>query len=677
MVKKYRKIEFKIIIPVLVFMIISAIVLQILAGRHAEDILEDSIQEKLGHLQKEFYNQLDQTIYEAWLTAQLFSHQGTIDALKTEPDTARELLLMQFRDKPAAQEAIGNDAGPYNIRFYKADGQLLLNTGSSRQNDKFGRNLSVNVKKVLKTGKAIEGFEVTNMGAYIHAVIPLISNNKIVGAVEAYCSPEYLTESMSDSVTNYMLFSTRKNINSYKGKKPFIGNHVLEAGNEKYLDLLDADLLNAVSEEKQLVRKNLIAVSAVPVLDSAGGFEGIAVLVFDIPNLVDKNKQFVQFMGVMEIIWLLFVFIFSYFLIRRVVTRPIRQIISVTEHLGGGDLRELFDEKRRDEIGFLGKSLNTVFSKIRNDLASLKSSAENVYYAGDQLNNTSQNVSQGSSEQAASVEEVSASMEQMSANIEQNNNNAQVTEKEIFLASASVYEGSKSVKKTADLMKTIDEKIQIVDQIAKQTNILALNASVEAANAGEAGEGFSVIAREIRELAEKSRRAAIDIQEATETGVNISEKSNKELTDIVKKMERAVELIKQISNAGKEQKHGVDQVNGGVEQLNRVTQQNAAVAEEMATNAEELVSQSEMLKNIVASYKISDKTQEEADADLNLDNLKRDTGFITETTDDDDDSFESFSDTTTKTPEHKSGNGDGFTYDLDDDSVSDDDFEKF
>ena len=266
-------------------------------------------------------------------------------------------------------------------------------------------------------------------------------------------------------------------------------------------------------------------------------------------------------------------------------------------------------------------------------------------------------------------------MEEMSANIEQNNNNAQITEKDIFLASASVYEGSKSVKRTAELMMKIDDKIQVIDQIAKQTNILALNASVEAANAGEAGEGFSVIAREIRLLAEKSQMAAIDIQEATEIGVTISEKSNTELTDIVKKMEKAVEKVKQITSSGKEQKHGVDQVNAGIEQLNRVTQQNAAVAEEMATNAEELVSQSEMLKNIVDAYQISDNEQAIADAGLNLEGYE----YIKEDTEVDiniDDSFTDFGMEKQET-EKSTKQENGYTFDLKEENVSDDDFEIF
>lgn len=285
------------------------------------------------------------------------------------------------------------------------------------------------------------------------------------------------------------------------------------------------------------------------------------------------------------------------------ISKPINMFIRELENISRGNYSKQIIYLRRDELGKLSNQINGTLQALNKTINAVNSSVRETKNVSIQLSNTSQQIAEGSSEEAASVEQILSSMEQMSANIEQNVSNAKKTEKEIYLASAAVYEGNKSVGSTAELIANMEEKLNIINEIAKQTNILALNASVEAATAGSFGKGFAVIAREIRELSEITQNAAVEIQAAINKSVAVSTKANSQLSDIVVKMENTSTMVKQIVTSSLEQESGVTQVKNGMQQLNNVTQKNAAIAEEMTSIAQEFSAHSEKLLNSIEANK--------------------------------------------------------------------------
>ena len=194
-------------------------------------------------------------------------------------------------------------------------------------------------------------------------------------------------------------------------------------------------------------------------------------------------------------------------------------------------------------------------------------------------------------------------MEEMSATIHQNSENATLTEKISKQGADGIVEIANSAKKSMDAIRKISEKTAVVTQIAQQTNILAINAAIEAARAGQMGKGFAVVAEEVRKLAEISQNAAVEINELSAINLKMTEETGHFLNDILPNIQKTAQMVKDIASASSEQSTNSQQISRAIDQLSKVTQQNSAASEQMSSSSEELESQAEILKDAILFFK--------------------------------------------------------------------------
>jgi methyl-accepting chemotaxis protein len=240
--------------------------------------------------------------------------------------------------------------------------------------------------------------------------------------------------------------------------------------------------------------------------------------------------------------------------------------------------------------------------KLNEMVAGISESADNLEKASKEINNKSNNLSNGANNQAESSQEVASSMEEMASNIQQNSDNSKATEKISQETAQKSEEIGKAANESLSSIHNIADKITVISDIAFQTNILALNAAVEASRAGEYGKGFSVVASEVKKLAERSKAAADEIHEYTQAGVSTTEKAQQMITKVVPDIEKTSRLVQEISAASHEQNEGANQVNQALQSLNQITQENLGLFEDLRNNASNLSQQAGVLKNITSYF---------------------------------------------------------------------------
>ena len=281
------------------------------------------------------------------------------------------------------------------------------------------------------------------------------------------------------------------------------------------------------------------------------------------------------------------------------------EITLAAQEISNGNLT--VDIRERSQQDKLMQALSAMVAGLTRTVTDIRSIAGEVASASQSISTASVQVSKGASAQAAAAEEASSSMEEMVSNIKQNADNAQQTDKIANKSAKDAQESGKSVLEAVAAMKEIANKISIIEEIARQTNLLALNAAIEAARAGEHGKGFAVVAAEVRKLAERSQKAAGEINQLSATTLKVSEKSGEMLDKLVPDIQRTAELVQEISAASKEQDTGAEQINKALQQLEQVIQQNASAAEEMASTTEELTGQSDQLVSALSFFQTGEE----------------------------------------------------------------------
>lgn len=352
-------------------------------------------------------------------------------------------------------------------------------------------------------------------------------------------------------------------------------------------------------------------------------------------------------------------------MITRSIARPIREIEGVYKEIEKGNMRAQITYKSKDELGRMADSIRTAnekilsyiqdigaklellaggdmrirvdldyegdFKPIKHGLVATASALNNVLSAineasnqvdtgAGQVSSGAQALAAGTTEQAATVEELNSSITSVSQLAESNALSVKKASEYVNQVGESTAVSNEYMQRLNTVMKEIGDSSQqiskitkLVEDIAFQTNILSLNAAVEAARAGSAGKGFAVVADEVRNLAAKSAEAAQQTAELIEKSVSTVAEGEKlaadtlaRLADVSGKAGMVVQAMQEIEAASSEQAASIEQVSEGLTQVSTVVQTNAATAEESSASSEELAAQAQALQHEIAKFKLED-----------------------------------------------------------------------
>ncbi len=296
----------------------------------------------------------------------------------------------------------------------------------------------------------------------------------------------------------------------------------------------------------------------------------------------------------------------------------ISEITDVLKTMAYGDLSKSINRQYVGQFDLIKQSINDITQALRETIQEINVSAEHVLTASNQIEETSMDLAQGAVNQASSVEELSASITEISSQVKKNAQNSNKANEIADEAVVSIENSNEHMQKLMAAMDEINENsaeiskiIKSIEDFAVQTNMLAINAAIEAARAGQAGKGFAVVASEVRDLAGKSAEAAKNTKKyievsisSIEEGVKLAGVTANALLNVVESVKVTSTELADITRATNEQSTALEHVVTGIEQISAVVQTNSAASEQSAAASEELLNQAKILEGHVAKFKL-------------------------------------------------------------------------
>ena len=514
---------------------------------------------------------------------------------------------------------------------------------------KFGDDLSSFRKTILKTNeskKPVTGLEKGVAGLGIRGINPIFHEGSHIGSIEFGMS---FGQAFFEKFKKTYGIDIALHIKREKGFKAF-GATLKSETNEK-TTLLNKDVLNQVMQGKSVIVQSEYlnvpyAIYGKSISDFSGNPIGVMEIALDRSHYVSaisSARNISLLVGLFALIGGLFIAI----IISRSIVTPIKIAVDAMNDIaeGEGDLTKRLNEKGKDEVALLGAAFNNFAEKVRSMVTQVSGSTSQLAAATEEMSMITDETNQGVQKQQSETEMVATAMNEMTATVQEVARHATEASNAAQNADLEAQGGKNVVQQTVSSINTLASEIEsatsvikqletdsdnigsvldVIRGIAEQTNLLALNAAIEAARAGEQGRGFAVVADEVRTLASRTQESTQEIQsmieslqqgsrnavKAMEASQDQSKKSVEHATNARGSLDAITDSVTtisnmniQIANAAKEQSSVSEEINQNVVNISQIVEQTAEGAQQTMTASNELANLANELQSLVGQFK--------------------------------------------------------------------------
>ena len=649
MVKKFSlqiKISLAILIPLLIMLIISNAVniayVKSASKKLSYRVLEESSKGEaaklLSYMEEDLYSlvgleRVIRGLYNDGTLSRAFYERLLYSFFDELPKKVNSLLII------FEPNTIGNDSdytnsekyGPANGRF---NYYLSRDDSSKIQTSYFDTKIFQNdtYKKTLSTGETyisdVYKSPVNDKDLFYTWAVPIKISNRVIGVICLEINVNYINDLLSKinpfEGSTITLFDNVGTIAYDSDKAAYISKTL----DEIYPYYKEHDVFNKIIRGENLLFENFSGTlkkfytySFTPVEISKGKYWGLKITA---PNdVILKDSNIIR--NIMFIISALIVVI-SAIIVPLIIKRKVTKLIGYTARditkISNGDISFHISNdflKLNDEWGDIARGLENTLKNLGNVVSTVKKSAEQVSTAANEVLVGNNDLSQRTETQASSLEETAASMNQMASAIKESAEGVSQSTSMVMDVKECVNKAGVIIEDSVNKMDAVYESsskimdiTKLIEGIAFQTNILALNASVEAARAGDQGRGFAVVASEVRNLAQNTQESVknitsliTDSNNKIKLAANSVQESQTIFNEILEKMDNVSSIMDKINTASQEQERGIDQVNTAIDNMDSSVQKNAALVSEATSASESLLSEAKDLIKAIEYFKLN------------------------------------------------------------------------
>ena len=569
---------------------------------------ELSLRESQRHLEEERIDGA-QTLWKKIISAQLEQMLSGSKALARDRDTLKAIKTSDHEELHDSGNSSYNLLSAQEIldqlTIVDKNGNILF---SSRDNPVVPQADSL-VFKALAKKKPQQGIERSADGQLMATVaFPLYYRGKPLGAGIYEKTLQTAIEDFKANDNSEVAITTAE-------------NGIIKSTNADLIASINPQNARLDQPDTAIVPLNdtVFSVVITPIHDQLGKPLGHLISASDITEGYNHIRRFhIISFSVAALVLIASIVGISLFL--RSAFRPISTVIDIVNRVASGDLKDNPQMcKKQDETGELARAVVRMHQMLNNIVAEVRNGTAAISNVSSEMAENNTALAQRTEIQASNLEKTSSSMEQITSSGKQNAENAALAAVKAEEALKFAQSGASRLTKTIDAVKEIEKSsveiadiVSLIDEIAFQTNLLALNASVEAARAGEQGKGFSVVATEVRNLAERSANAAQEVKNLIDTsiekvdmGTQLAIQSGKSLEEIVSSVNEVATIIAGIADSSQEQAMGIEHINLALNEIDSAVQQNTALVEETAVSSEVMLEQAQQMNKLMAFFKLA------------------------------------------------------------------------